>query len=210
MCPRAPGLASCVGHGRDEQCAPELLGLQAVEVMVEMSNVSWSSWACKLYHSLLYHLAKEGDVAAIDTLLKHGADPEISTFSALFAAAQGGHSGVVRLLAAAGVSPCASGPLTGTGGSQKRVFESQWESALFAASARGHTEVVQVLLDAGAKVEHTASKPGDKLNWLEELDCIKNTGSPLYSNPVFPVCHTVVAGAKVPRWSTLEDSLEAS
>lgn len=82
---------------------------------------------------LILAVFPHGDIAIVDTLLAHGANPNASNGhnTALMLAARAGNSAVVRALLAAGADP--------------NVMNQGGDTALIWAQSEGHVEVVEIL-----------------------------------------------------------------
>src|SRR4029077_522779 len=107
--------------------------------------------------------AAEGNVEAIDTLIKAGADLHArldSGFTALLFAAREGRTGAVKALLKAGadVKETIERPATGKKSSQGRGAPPLGSSVLHLAAGNAHYELAAFLLDAGA--DPNAAEPG--------------------------------------------------
>jgi hypothetical protein len=132
----------------------------------------------------LAEAAKRGRLAAVRTLLRHGAEVDVydtqSGFTPLHLAAEGNHAAVVRRLLAASASVDARNqwdqtPLWQTAwqawhgntevahilvarGARIDVTDDKGHTPLHMAARAGHTPMVAFLLDAGADLEHRSDK----------------------------------------------------
>jgi ankyrin len=141
-------------------------------------------WSCLHYAAARGDVRAVGRLAAVRTLLRHGAEVDVydtqSGFTPLHLAAEGNHAAVVRRLLAASASVDARNqwdqtPLWQTAwqawhgntevahilvarGARIDVTDDKGHTPLHMAARAGHTPMVAFLLDAGADLEHRSDK----------------------------------------------------